>query len=213
MAGSKFFSARNRPYSTTTPTLTDLVQTFYHSKIQMRFGPACGSYSNLEPQLEPLRWRVAASIFSVWDHFLRAICTCFCCPINRCESCLRGCDSFCNDLSSRWDDWYYRPPTARKFYAPQKRSRKRRLRISTGHELAMSNLLALDEPQELIRHQQEASGLQQEPQTIVCYLFYLNFAPNKSLVLRLGLETALRGRGKFSSRSEKTFPTDNTSLY
>ena len=77
----------------------------------------------------------------------------------------------------------------------------------------MNDLLALDEPQEPIRHQQEASGLQQEPQTIVCYLFYLNFAPNKSLVLRLGLETALRGRGKFSSRSEKTFPTDNTSLY
>ena len=138
--------------------------------------PLCYSYYQERPPVR-LRWRVAIAIFSAWDHILRGICCCLCCPINCCECCIQGCSATCNALSRRWDDWYYRPPTARKFYAQQNGSRKRRLRIGNDREIAMSDLLELDEPQEPTGHQQEASSFQQEPQTIVCYLFlfYSNF--------------------------------------
>ena len=120
--------------------------------------PVCGSYRGRVP----LRWRVVACIFSAWDQFFGRCCTFYACF-------LRGCHSCCHALWRRWDDWYYRPPTVRKFYASQKRFRKRRFPIlSDGHGIAMSDLLALDEP---IKHQQEASSLQLAPQAIVSYLF------------------------------------------
>ena len=70
--------------------------------------PLCGN-SCPNRRFLPLRARVLFCILSGIDHLLGADCRGCCWPIRS----FQRCQTACYDL---FDDWYYRPPTARQFY-------------------------------------------------------------------------------------------------
>ena len=122
----------------------------------------------------PLREQALMCIVLGCINILDAICCCCCCPINSFKRCARS--ALCSPCRDLWNDWYYRPPTARQFYTSKKwqkkfntiEERNRLIKcLNTDKEIEMNNL-EQQEPQ-TSRHWNVSSNQQQTLQNNVSW--------------------------------------------
>ena len=135
--------------------------------------PLCGNRCS-NRRLLPRRGRVVFGIVSGFNHLFDAICSCFCWPINsfqRCQTSCFNCFSFCCDLLV---DWYYRPPTARQFYASKTRTKgfnqqqQQIACINNDREIEMTNLCELSTTSSANKIPNRA---EQTPEMVVIYAY------------------------------------------